>query len=213
MMHRIFQDRHDAGKKLGQNLEDRKFVNPIILALPRGGIVVAEEVAKIINAPIDVVISRKIGAPGQEEFGIGAISENEDPWFNPQVSGYFDFDSPLIEETVLEEVHELRRRKKLYRHGHELPDLSDKTVILVDDGLATGVTAIAAAKFLRSKKPKRLILAVPVGPKEIHPELEEIFDEIICLHNPSNLRAIGLWYNDFKQVEDEEVKSILEKYH
>lgn len=213
MMHRLFQDRHDAGNKLAQNLKDRKFINPIILAMPRGGIIIAEEIAKIIHAPIDVVISRKIGAPGQEEFGIGAISENEAPWFNPQVSGYFDFDSALIEETVQEEIHELRRRIKLYRNGIDLPDLSDKTAILVDDGLATGVTAIAAAKFLRTKNPKLLILAVPIGPKELNPELTKNFDEIICLYSPSNLRGIGLWYNDFHQIEDEEVESILEKYH
>ncbi|MGE3608361.1 MAG: phosphoribosyltransferase [Bacteriovoracaceae bacterium] len=209
----LFQDRRDAGKRLGKLLDQMHFEKPILLALPRGGVVVGDEVAELLHLPLDVVISRKIGAPGEKEFGIGAISEDEDPIFNHALEAFYDFDSELVEETVGEEVIELRRRIQLYRHGNKIPEIKDKIVILIDDGLATGVTAIAAAKFLKSKGPKKIILAVPLGPKEISQELRENFDEIISLYELYDLRAIGIWYKNFDQVEDDEVIKILEKYH
>lgn len=209
----LFQDRRDAGQKLAAYLKDFKFENPLLLALPRGGVVVADEVAKSLDAPMDVVISRKIGAPGHPEFGIGAISEDEMASFNPSTLIYFDPDSPAVKHTLEKEKAELRRRKMLYRDGHSLPDLKERSVIVIDDGLATGVTAVSAAKYLRTLRPKKLILAVPVGPTGVEQEVKENYDEVICLHSLANLRGVGLWYDDFDQVDDSEVLEILKKYH
>jgi putative phosphoribosyl transferase len=212
-MNVFFADRVNAGKKLGHALEYLQEEKPIILALPRGGVVVADEVAKILNVPMDVVIARKIGAPGHPEYGIGAISEDEVPSFNLEIVPYIDLRSPLVHEIVEDETNELRRRVKLYRGGHQLPQMTNKTVIVVDDGLATGVTALAAAKYLRTFNPKKLILAIPVGPLEVNLELKEIYDEILCLHSLQDFRSVGRWYQSFEQVEDSEVLHILKKYH
>ncbi|MFP5384829.1 MAG: phosphoribosyltransferase [Bacteriovoracia bacterium] len=209
----FFEDRKDAGKQLAGELKKLNFENPVLLALPRGGIVVADEVAEELHVPLDVVIARKIGAPGHSEYGIGAISENEEPTFNSSAISYFNPESPAVRQTVEEETNELHRRKQLYRGGQDLPEMKDKTVIVIDDGLATGVTAVAAAKFLRTLGPKELVLAVPVGPAIPGREVEESYDRIICLHSLQDLRGVGLWYNDFTQVEDEEVLDILKKYH
>ncbi len=209
----LFVDRENAGKKLGHALEYLKDDKPVILALPRGGVIIADEVAKILNVPIDVVISRKIGAPGHPEFGIGAISEDGKPSFNKDVMSYYKPEERLLNGLIKKETHELKRRVKLYRGGHKLSGLENKTIIVVDDGLATGVTAISAANYLKTFHPKKLILAVPVGPSAINPELNEAYDEIICLQLLRNLRSVGEWYLSFNQVEDEEVLNILKKYH
>lgn len=209
----LFENRIDAGKQLGQLLKNRQFDDPVILALPRGGVVVADEVAKILATSMDVVISRKIGAPGHQEFGIGAISEDEVARLNPQLASYFPADSNAVKETISSEKAELKRRIQLYRQGQPLANLQDRTVVVVDDGLATGVTALASAKFLRTLGPQKLILAVPVGPIRIDEDIRQEYDEVICLHRPQNLSSIGQWYHDFNQVEDDEVLSILHRYH
>jgi putative phosphoribosyl transferase len=208
-----FKDRIHAGRKLGERLLVRAFSEPVILALPRGGVPVAEEVARIHGAPLDVVIARKIGAPGHEEFGIGALSEDEVPHFNPGMSNYFNISGAEVRTIVKAETEELRRRIANYRGGRALPDLEGKTVILIDDGLATGVTAAAAGAFLRTLVPKELIFAAPVCPENIGPKVREQFDEIICLQSPRNFQAVGLWYENFSQVEDDEVMFILNKHH
>ena len=208
-----FKDRVHAGKKLGERLLGQAFLDPIILALPRGGVTVADQVARILNSSLDVVIARKIGAPGQEEFGIGAMSEDEVPHFNPSMTQYFDISGREVQNIVRSETEELRRRIAHYRGGRELPSLKGKTVILIDDGLATGVTAAAAGTFLRTQRPKELIFAAPVCPQIISSEVRQRFDEIICLESPRNFQAVGLWYEDFPQIEDEEVMFILNKYH
>lgn len=210
---RVLKNRQDAGKELGKFLSLRNFSAPIVLALPRGGIPVGHEVAKILHAPLEVLIARKIGAPNQPEYGIGAICENEIPIFNPSVLGYFDVTGDEVMATVAAEINELRRRIVRYRQGRELTSLAGKTVILVDDGLATGVTAAAAGQYLRTLKPREIILAVPVGPRDIDAMVSDQFDEIICLNRPINLSAIGLWYSDFTQVEDSDVMRILKEHH
>lgn len=187
--------------------------NVVLLSLPRGGVVVANEIAQELNLPLDVVISRKIGAPGHEEYGIGALSEDGVPQFNREVSRYYDFESPRIQDVVQKETHELKRRINLYRNGKALPNFDGKTVIVIDDGLATGVTAVAAAKYLRTLHPRELILAVPVGPDELSEAIAESYDEVICLYALADLQGVGLWYDDFGQVEDAEVVDILKTYH
>lgn len=209
----LFQDRRDAGRKLAGVLQKENMDDAVILALPRGGVVVADEVAKSFRLPLEVVISRKIGAPGHPEYGIGALSENNIPSFNSSVAGYFDPESPAIRATIEDETEELKRRVELYRSGNPLPDMKNKKVIVIDDGLATGVTAVAAAKFLKTLHPRELILAVPVGPDEVGQDVEESYDRVICPHALSNLRGVGLWYDNFDQVEDDEVLEILETYH
>lgn len=209
----LFYDRKDAGKKLSLYLEQESLKDAVILALPRGGVVVANEVAHSLHLPMDVVIARKIGAPGQPEYGIGAISEDNVPSFNSSVAGYFDPESAAIQNTIEEETEELKRRVELYREGKSLPDMKGKKVIVIDDGLATGATAVAAGKYLRTLHPKELVLAVPVGPSHPGEDVESAYDRIICLHSLSNLRGVGLWYDDFTQVEDEEVIEILKTYH
>ncbi len=205
----IFKDRVEAGQKLGEALLKHNYQHPLILGLPRGGVIVAREVAQILHAPLDVVVARKIGAPKQEEYGIGALSEDEIPLFHPAAVRNYDVESQDVFEIVFRERDELRRRVELYRWGRPLPEVKGKTVIVIDDGLAMGVTAAAAGKYLRSQEPKQLILAVPVGPQEFTELVREPFDEIICLHQPSNYFGVGYWYDDFSQVEDHEVLDAL----
>jgi putative phosphoribosyl transferase len=208
-----FKDRIEAGRKLGERLLIRAFWQPVILALPRGGVPVAEEVARILGAPLDVVIARKIGAPGHDEFGIGALSEDEVPHFDPRMTNYYDVTGAEIKAIVKAETEEIRRRIARYRGKRELPDLEGKTVILIDDGLATGVKATAAGAFLRKRHPKELILAAPVCPQHISSQVREAFDEIICLQSPRDFQAVGSWYENFRQVEDDEVTFILNRHH
>lgn len=208
-MRSLFKDRRDAGKKLAHALKKWSSKDTLLLALPRGGVTVADEVARELNLPLDVVIARKIGAPGQPEFGIGAISEDLKPIFNPSIIDSYLPDSEEVKDIIRREKGELKRRTELYRHGKMLPEMKDKTIIVIDDGYATGVTAIAAGNYLRSLHPKKLILAVPVGPEDIH-RANRYYDEVICLHVLPNLSSIGLWYDEFGQVEDHEVLEILE---
>ena len=205
----LLKDRHDAGKRLGNYLLQHQIQSPFILGLPRGGVVVAQEVSEILKCPMSVVISRKIGSPFQSELGIGAISEDELPIYNKIGRAYFDLNSDEIQQIVIEEKKELRRRKALYRHGKDLPDLSSFTVIVIDDGLATGATAVAAAHYLRDLNPRKLILAIPVAPTIKGQDVTNAYDEIISLYDLEDFSGVGLWYDDFTQTEDEEVVRIL----
>jgi len=208
----LLKDRHDAGKRLGDFLLNYNFKSPIVLGLPRGGVIVAEEVAKILHCPMSVVISRKIGSPDQPELGIGALSEDEVPIFNRIGHAYFDLNSQEIEDIVQLEKQELRRRKTLYRQDQNLPDLQKFTVIVVDDGLATGATAVAAAHYLRSLHPLELILAIPVAPVSKGQEVLGSYDRVISLFDLESFSGVGLWYDEFDQVEDQEVLNTLKSF-
>lgn len=205
----LFKDREDAGKILARILQKKNYQNPFILGLPRGGVILAASAASALHAPFDVVISRKIGAPGHQEYGIGAISEDEIPYFSPENLPRVEVQAQAVKTIVEDETNELRRRVKLYRHGHHLSSLSEHTVIVVDDGLATGVTAIAAGKYLRKLQPLKLVLAIPVAPDMYSPEIKKIYDEVVCPHFIENMSSVGLWYREFSQVDDREVVAAL----
>ncbi|HLW55803.1 MAG TPA: phosphoribosyltransferase family protein [Bacteriovoracaceae bacterium] len=203
----LFKNREYGGRKLGEFLLAKNFENPIIIGLPRGGVVTAAEVAKILNCPLQVVIVRKIGSPIDPEYGIGAMSEDEKCFFAPAAE-LFDTESEEVQSIVHTEREELKRRIKEYR-GEELKIPPGRIIIIVDDGLATGVTASAAAKYLRKFKPQKLIFAAPVGPRTVHSYLKELCDEIILLETPPHFMGVGSWYDDFKQTTDAEVLDIL----
>lgn len=207
----LYKDRKEAGEALAESLALRHWEDLQILGLPRGGVVVAAQVARHFQLPLDVVVSRKIGAPGHPEYGIGAVSEDERPLFAPEVIGQMNVNGPDILHIVFQEKKELRRRIDLYRQGRSLPSLKGKTVLLIDDGLATGVSAAAAGRFLRSLSPSKVILAVPVGPREVGRFISEQFDEVVCLKQPADFRGVGLWYENFSPTEDDEVLSLLRR--
>lgn len=203
----LFKSREDGGRKLGEFLLTKKFENPIIIGLPRGGVVTAAEVAKILKCPLQVAIVRKIGSPIDPEYGIGAMSEDEKCFFAPAAE-LFDTESEEVQSVVHAEREELRRRIKEYR-GEELKIPANRIIIIVDDGLATGVTASAAAKYLKKFKPQKLIFAAPVGPRTVRNYLKELCDEIILLETPLNFMGVGSWYDNFKQTTDAQVLNIL----
>jgi putative phosphoribosyl transferase len=209
----LFHDRIQAGKELGALIKNSfHYEDPVILALPRGGVIIAKEVARLLHLPFDVVISRKIGAPDHPEFGIGALSENGRTFFNPEVLGYYDPSDSAVEDTIVREAQELERRIQIYRGGRKLKSMEGKNIIVVDDGLATGSTAVAAAQFLRTLNPKSIDLAVPVGPSSLSSAIESNYDHVICLHRIKNLVSVGMWYQKFDQVTDEEVLQELDAH-
>jgi putative phosphoribosyl transferase len=208
----IFKDRADAGRKLAARLTryaDREDV--LVLALPRGGVPVAYEVAKQLKAPLDVFLVRKLGVPGYEELAMGAIASGGVRVVNKEIVDYLGIPDEVIEEIAAVEQRELERRALAYRDDRSPPDVKDKIVILIDDGLATGSTMRAAAASLRLQKPRRIVVAVPVSSTEICDEFRSEVDEIVCAFTPENLRGVGLWYQDFSQTSDEEVRELLKK--
>lgn len=210
-----FYDRREAGRKLAWRLRElageQGLPDPIVLALPRGGVPVAAEVARVLDAPLDVLVVRKIGLPGHPETGIGAIVADEPPLFDPELLGYRHLSEESLAEDVARERIELRRRERLYRHDRPPPRVRGRTVLVIDDGLATGVTARAALRFVRTLEPGRLILAVPVCSPDIAVSMlrQREADDLVCLHQPRSLRAVSLWYEDFDQVSDEDVIEVL----
>lgn len=207
----IFADRTEAGRTLAERLAEKKYENPVVLALPRGGVPVAIEVARELDAPLDLVLVRKIGVPYQPELALGAVVDgghpevviNEDV---RQISGVSDDE---FEKAKLRELAEIERRRGVYLQGRDRIPIKDITAIVIDDGIATGATVRAALKALRRGKPKKLVLAVAVAPRETIERLQTEVDEIICLETPEPFYAIGLHYRDFGQVSDEEVVALL----
>ena len=206
----IFKDRADAGRKLAARLTryaDRGDV--LVLALPRGGVPVAYEVAKELKAPLDVFLVRKLGVPGHEELAMGAIAAGGVRVINDELVNYLGIPDEVIEEIAAVEQRELERRKLAYRDDRPPPDFKDRIVILIDDGLATGSTMRAAAAALRPQKPRRIVVAVPVSSPETCDEFRSEVDEIVCVFTPRNLQGVGLWYENFSQTSDEEVRELL----
>ncbi|MFD5586899.1 phosphoribosyltransferase [Streptomyces sp. NPDC127063] len=208
-----FRDRTQAGRELAEQLRVRQdkgaLPHPLVLALPRGGVPVAREVARALDAPLDVLVARKIGAPFQEELGVGALAGDDPPLFDEWALRRMGLSHDDLAATVERERAELRRRERLYRRGRPALDLAGHTVILVDDGLATGATARAAVRWACRQRPERVVLAVPVAAPESADLLSREADEVVCLHRPADFRAVGLWYEDFEQLSDDDVLDAL----
>jgi putative phosphoribosyl transferase len=205
-----FRDRADAGRFLATRLSqyaDRPDV--LILALPRGGVPVAFEVARALHAPLDVFLVRKLGFPGHEEFAMGAIATGGVRILDEEVLRVFNVPPDVIEEVTAIERRELERREQQYRDGRPAPNVEGRTVILIDDGLATGSTMRAAVAALRKEGARKIVVAVPVAPPETCEALRKDVDDIICALTPEPFRAVGLWYADFSQTRDEEVRDLL----
>ncbi|HEY3694318.1 phosphoribosyltransferase [Phenylobacterium sp.] len=207
---KVFRDRTEAGRRLAGKLSayaNRPDV--IVLALPRGGVPVAIEVAQALNAPLDVFVVRKLGAPGHEEFAMGAIGTGGVRVLNDDVVKGLRIPPYAIDAVTAQERQELVRRERLYRGGRAAPDLRGLTVILVDDGLATGATMKAAIQALRQLQPGRIVVAVPAASPETCEQLKPEVDEIVCDITPEPFHAVGAWYEDFSQTTDEDVRELL----
>ena len=208
----LFRDRTEASRKLADHLAAyANYPNAMVLALPRGGVPVAFEVAEALNLPLDIFVVRKLGLPSHEEFAIGAIASGGACVLNQDLIHQLSLSDEVIEHIVAREQHELERRERTYRGQRPMLDVRNRIIIIVDDGLATGSSMRAAIAALRQKRPAKLIVAVPVGARETCSELEALADEAICLETPENFSAVGLWYSDFSQITDEEVIDLLER--
>jgi putative phosphoribosyl transferase len=207
-----FRNRTEAGELLARRLTqyaDRSDV--LVLGLPRGGVPVAFAVAQALNAPLDICLVRKLGVPGHKELAMGAIASGGVRVLNYDVLGWLGISGKTIDAVADKELRELQRRDRAYRGDRAQPDICNQIVILVDDGIATGATMRAAIKVLQSQQPQRLIVAVPVAPQETCNELKDEVDDVVCLITPEPFYAIGLWYENFAQTTDEEVRELLAK--
>jgi len=207
-----FKDRSDAGRALAEKFEhyaDRP--NVVVLALPRGGVPVGYEVATRLRAPLDVFLVRKLGAPGHEEFAIGAIASGGLWFVNDDVVRQLGISRRQIQEIVEREERELERRSEVYGSDFSKADVRGQIVILIDDGLATGSTMRAAVAALKQKHPERIVIGVPVSSPSTCEELEREVDEIVCFHTPDQFYAVGEWYEDFSQTSDDEVRELLNR--
>jgi putative phosphoribosyl transferase len=211
-MHARYRDRREAGGLLARELHaygDRPGI--IVLALPRGGVPVGFEVATALGAPLDVFVVRKIGLPWHDELAMGAIASGGVRILDHELIRAAGVSEEEVARVTAAEQTELARREKLYRGERPFPDLHGKTVILVDDGLATGSTMLAAVEALRLEEPSRIVVAVPVAARETCEAFRGIADEVVCTETPAPFRAVGMWYDDFSQTTDEEVHDLLER--
>ncbi|MGF1495931.1 MAG: phosphoribosyltransferase [Elainellaceae cyanobacterium] len=215
--HYRFRDRTEAGRLLATKLHflsDRPDV--VVLGLPRGGVPVAYEIARILHVPLDICLVRKLGVPGQEELAMGAIAQSGVRVLNQELVDRLHISKQTIAAVTMQEQRELERRHHAYR-GEAAPNdafssqVADSTIILVDDGIATGATLMAAIAILKRHQPARLVVAVPVAPPSVCRQLHRLVDQVICLVTPQKLSAIGCWYHDFSQVSDQEVQTLLQR--
>jgi putative phosphoribosyl transferase len=205
-----FHDRVEAGRELAERLQHYAHRRDVlVLGLPRGGVPVAFEVAQALDAPLDVFLVRKLGVPGHEELAMGAIASGGVRVLNPEVVAHLAIPAQAIEQVAVREQQEMERRERLYRDGRAPPAIEGRTVILVDDGLATGSTMRAGVAALRRLNPARIVAAVPVAAPEVCEQLSGEADEMVCARTPEPFYAVGLWYEDFGQTSDDEVRELL----
>ena len=210
----LVRNRADAGRRLAKALIKYKSLHPVVLALPRGGVPVAAEVAAALDAPLDLVLVRKIGVPNQPELAMGAVTNGEQPTVvrNSEVVEVCGISEGEFDAVCNEELAEIERRRKRYLGDHARADVRGKVVIIVDDGIATGATTLAAIQAIRSRKPRELVLAVPVAPFDTVKKLHSEVDAVVCLDTPREFGAIGYFYRDFHQIGDEEVIATLKRF-
>ena len=206
----IFKDRVDAAEKLVKKLEGIKKENPIILAIPRGGVVTGDVIAKTLSLPLDIIVSRKIGAPHNPELAIGAVVHDGSFFPNSDLINTLGISKKYLDEQIAEQLEEIERRLAKFR-GRKDYDLKNKTVVLVDDGIATGATVFVAVEWIKKQKPKRIIVAIPVGPRDTIERLSKIA-EVVVLYDPIIFGAVGEFYHSFDQVEDYQVAEIMSSY-
>lgn len=204
-----FLDRHDAGRQLAAELAPLANERPVIVALPRGGVPIGVEVARALGAPLDILAVRKLGAPGNPELGVGAVAEDGTGVLDPQSADMLGMTEAMLDATLARESRELRRRVERYRDGRPSIDVSGRTVIVIDDGLATGLTDLAAVRALRKRGARRIVVGVPVGSSQAVSILADEADRVVCLTVPPNLLGVGMWYRDFTPVSDEQVLALL----
>lgn len=207
----VFEDRRDAGRQLVPELAEYRGTDGLVLALPRGGVVIGYEVATALELPLEAFVARKIGAPDNPELAIGAISEKGGRWMDQESVQLLGVPSDYLRQEMDRQRQEIDRRIQIYRQGRDLPSLAGRTVLLVDDGIATGYTMLAALRGIRSAGPRRLVVAVPVAPQEAVWRVSQECDQVICLATPEPFYAVGAHYVGFEQVSDEEVVRYLDQ--
>jgi putative phosphoribosyl transferase len=207
---RIFEDRREAGRLLARALEEHRARRPVVVGLPRGGVPVAFEVARHLQAPLDVFVVRKLGVPFQPELAMGAIASGGVLVRNEELLRMLEDGEQALATVERQERRNLEARERLYRGSRAPVVISGREVIVVDDGLATGSTMKAAVKALKAAGAARVVVAVPVGPPDTCRELEQLADEVVCLESPRGFSAVGQWYSDFGQTSDDEVQQLLE---
>jgi len=205
-----FADRIDAGQRLADELVDRGVDADLVLAIPRGGLPLGRAVADALDAPLDIVVASKIGAPGNPEYAIGAVASDGSVWLDDEVVDRLGVSDEYVEREREHEVQVARDKASRYRGDRVAPDLTGKTVVVVDDGIATGSTAIAALRLVREGGAERVVLAIPVGPPETVAELEGVADSVVVLRTPASFGAVGAFYDRFDQVSDEEAMAYLD---
>lgn len=206
----MFKDRVDAAEKLAKKLQSLKIHDPVILAIPRGGVVTGDIIAKKLGAKLDIIVSRKVSAPYNPELAIGAVMHDGSFFPNTDIIIGLNVHKKFIEQEIASELKEIERRLNLFRGGKDY-NLADKTVILVDDGIATGATMFAAIEWVKNQKPKQLIVAIPVGPQDTIERLSKVA-EVVVLDAPLFFNAVGEFYDVFEQVEDYQVMEIMSSY-
>lgn len=210
-MIQYFRDRSEAGRLLAKKLKP-KYANEsdvLVLGLPRGGLPVAYQVASFLHAPLDICLVRKLGLPGRKEVAMGAIGTGGVMVLDKDLVAELKISEQAVKEVIVREWQELERRERVYRGSRPVPDLNNRTIILVDDGIATGLTLKAALSIIKQQQPKHIVVAIPIAPPDICKKLETAVDEVVCLLTPKPFRAVSLWYEDFSATTDEEVCTLL----